>query len=97
MKISLKEDINLNLFLKALQNKLENIISPHMDSTITNKRYRNELVNSLEFLELFNLDLPIEINAENIRLASNCVGRITGTINSDEILNNIFSKFCIGK
>ena len=48
-------------------------------------------------IKLFNFQNPIEINAENIRMAGNCIGRITGKINSDEILDNIFSKFCIGK
>lgn len=97
VEISLKNKINLNEFLTILQDKLESIVSPNIDTTITNERYRRELINSLEFLEKFNFLNPIEINAENIRLAAYHIGKITGKINSEEILDNIFSKFCIGK
>lgn len=97
LKISLKDKINLDKFLDILKNKLESIVSPNINTTITNERYRNELEKALEYLEFFNFDLPIEINAENIRMSADCIGRITGKINSDEILDNIFSKFCIGK
>ncbi len=97
LEISLKDKINLDEFLKILQEKLESIVSPNIDTTITNERYRIELINSLEFLEKFNFLNPIEINAENIRLAAYHIGKITGKINSEEILDNIFSKFCIGK
>ena len=97
LEISLKNSINLDKFINLLQEKLEKIVSPNLDTTITNERYRQELINSLKYLRLFNFKNPIEINAENIRMAGNCIGRITGKINSDEILDNIFSKFCIGK
>jgi len=97
IEVSLKKKININELLAILQEKLQSIISPNLDTTITNERYRNELVNSLEFLEKFNFLNPIEINAENIRLAAYHIGRITGVINSEEILDNIFSRFCIGK
>lgn len=97
LKISLKDKINLDKFLDILKNKLESIVSPNINTTITNERYRNELEKALEYLEFFNFDLPIEINTENIRMSADCIGRITGKINSDEILDNIFSKFCIGK
>ena len=49
------------------------------------------------YLELFDFNMPIEIIAENIRMIADCIGRITGRVSSDEILGNIFSKFCIGK
>ncbi len=97
LEISLKDKINLDKFLDILKNKLESIVSPNINTTITNERYRNELEKALEYLNLFDFNMPIEINAENIRMSADCIGRITGKINSDEILDNIFSKFCIGK
>ena len=97
LEISLKDKINLDKFLDILKNKLESIVSPNINTTITNERYRNELEKALEYLELFDFNMPIEINTENIRMSADCIGRITGKINSDEILDNIFSKFCIGK
>ncbi|MDX2157818.1 MAG: tRNA uridine-5-carboxymethylaminomethyl(34) synthesis GTPase MnmE [Hyphomicrobiaceae bacterium] len=38
-----------------------------------------------------------ELAAEDLRLAADALGRITGRINADEILGQIFGRFCIGK
>ncbi len=38
-----------------------------------------------------------ELAAVDVREAANCLGEITGDITSDDVLNSIFSRFCIGK
>ncbi len=40
---------------------------------------------------------PADIIAEDVRVMLHDLGEITGTISSEDILNNIFGKFCIGK
>ncbi len=40
---------------------------------------------------------PLELIAEDLRLAQTSLGRITGEVTSDDLLGEIFSKFCIGK
>lgn len=40
---------------------------------------------------------PLEVQAEELRLAQVALGRITGEVSADEILGHIFSSFCIGK
>lgn len=40
---------------------------------------------------------PIELLAEDLRLAQNALSEITGEFTSDDLLGEIFSKFCIGK
>ena len=40
---------------------------------------------------------PLELLAEDLRLAQTSLGRITGEVTSDDLLGEIFSKFCIGK
>ena len=41
--------------------------------------------------------LPTDLVAEEIRMALHDLGELTGTISSEDILHNIFGKFCIGK
>lgn len=42
-------------------------------------------------------DHGIELRAEELRLASDALGRITGTVDVEDLLDVIFSEFCIGK
>jgi tRNA modification GTPase len=39
----------------------------------------------------------VEIMAEEIRQAVEIIGKLMGEITPDEILNKIFSQFCVGK
>ena len=38
-----------------------------------------------------------ELFAEELRLAQVALGRITGEVTADDLLGQIFSRFCIGK
>jgi tRNA modification GTPase len=40
---------------------------------------------------------PLELLAEELRLAHDALGEITGQFNADDLLGEIFSRFCIGK
>ncbi len=42
-------------------------------------------------------DLPLDLLAEELRLAQNALNTITGEFSSDDLLGVIFSRFCIGK
>jgi tRNA modification GTPase len=39
----------------------------------------------------------LDLLAEELRLAQNALNEITGAFSSDDLLGEIFSKFCIGK
>jgi len=41
--------------------------------------------------------IPIDLMAEECRLALNELSKLTGDFNSDDLLGEIFSRFCIGK
>lgn len=47
--------------------------------------------------EALNDRLPLELRAEALRDASNAVGRITGRVDVEDLLEVIFSTFCVGK
>ena len=51
----------------------------------------------LEAAALFNEGHSAELVAEELRLAQEHLGRITGAVSSDDLLGEIFSQFCIGK
>jgi tRNA modification GTPase len=39
----------------------------------------------------------VEMIAEHLRAATDCIGRLTGRVDVEELLDAIFSRFCIGK
>ncbi|MDP5139801.1 MAG: tRNA uridine-5-carboxymethylaminomethyl(34) synthesis GTPase MnmE [Spirosomaceae bacterium] len=71
------------------------------DTTLTNLRHYESLVKTQEALDevLIGLDNGItgDFLAQDIRLSLHHLGEITGSISSDDLLKNIFGKFCIGK
>jgi tRNA modification GTPase len=58
------------------------------------KEAKNHLENSLKSVEN---KLSGEFISLDLRNAANSLGEIIGEVTSDDILNNIFMKFCIGK
>ena len=52
---------------------------------------------TVEALETFTLRKETELAAEDVRLAARALGKITGRIEVDDILDKIFGSFCIGK
>ena len=71
------------------------------DVIVTNLRHYESLKSALEAIGRVKEGLEIGIThdflSQDIRECMFYLGEITGQISTDEILGNIFSKFCIGK
>lgn len=71
------------------------------DVMVTNIRHVEALQHTQTSLEkvLFGIDNPVtsDFLAMDIRQALHHLGEITGSVTTDDLLDNIFSKFCIGK
>src|ERR1044071_5879148 len=69
--------------------------------TVTNVRHRDALRRARESLgqalESVRCGMPGELVSIDVRAAADALGEITGVITTDEILERIFSEFCIGK
>jgi tRNA modification GTPase len=64
---------------------------------LTRARHRAALLAAAEHLEAAKqADLP-ELRGEDLRLAMRALGRITGHVGVEDILDTVFSSFCIGK
>ncbi len=101
LKISAKDKDNI----KELKTKIfESSITNDIDMSgifVTNERHLNLLKEAESNLQnvILGLDtqLPADLIAMDIRQANISLGEITGTISTDDLLGNIFGKFCIGK
>ncbi len=65
---------------------------------ITRSRHRHNLIRCVEALDRFlNNPMNVDLAAEDLRQATISLGRITGRVDVEELLDVIFRDFCIGK
>ena len=99
--ISAKQHHNTNELQELLVNTAAIPSIGEDDVIVTNMRHYEALKKALEAIlrvkEGIEMDITHDFLAQDIRECMFYLGEITGQISTDEILGNIFSKFCIGK
>ena len=102
IKISTKNRDGIEKLYKEIE-KMFNIKEIDIDSgnLITNIRHKNQITYSIknikEAINAINLNLPIDIISISIKETLENLGKITGDNVGEDIINEIFSKFCLGK
>lgn len=88
-------------FLAELHNRVKHLCGDPLSGgpSLTQARHRAHLLQCVSSLQLFHryLDTDLALAAEGVRLALTSLGRITGRVGPEEILDIIFKDFCIGK
>lgn len=97
ISVSAKTGEGLDELITAIIAHIEHMIGSRESPSLTRERHRTALVAARESLErALNNDLP-ELVAEDMRLAIRDLGRITGKVDVEDLLDVIFNDFCIGK
>jgi tRNA modification GTPase len=89
----------------GLERRLVQIVRSRLDADeaplVTRERHRGLVEEALAAvergLEGARIGIGAELVSEDLRLAARALGRITGSIDADDLLDRIFSQFCIGK
>lgn len=101
LEISAKENIHLQELKDELSEYVENLKTSESNVVITNQRHFEALQKSIEAVykvkEAISTHISTELLAYELRNALEHLGEISGEFTNDEVLGNIFSKFCIGK
>ena len=84
-------------FLEALGAALEARLQPASSLLLTRARHRSALEDCVAALGRFLEAGATELAAEDLRLACRALGRITGRVDVEALLDVIFAEFCIGK
>ncbi|XP_054011389.1 tRNA modification GTPase GTPBP3, mitochondrial [Hylaeus anthracinus] len=102
--VSCKTQEGLKQLIHKLTQCLEEICGDPSEENpvISHARYRNHLLLVTEYLkgylkktEIQNYDIAISL--QDIRGAARELGKITGSISNEEVLDIIFKQFCVGK
>jgi tRNA modification GTPase len=97
LRISAKTGAGMDVLRARLAQAARELTETHGPPPLTRARHRAALRSALAHLDAAEAaDLP-ELRGEDLRLAMREVGRITGHVGVEDILDSVFSQFCIGK
>ena len=99
VEISSKTNFGINILLEKIYSYLS-LLEPKETSLITSERqisHSKKALNALNRINKLSIIEETELIAEELRLASKHISNITSFIDNEEVLDKIFSSFCIGK
>ena len=102
INLSAKYKNGLNSLFEKINDMFNlNEINLDNDVVITNERHKNLISTAIKNLNeaerSLNIGMPVDIIAINLKDVLHNLGEITGEEASEEIINEIFSRFCLGK
>lgn len=98
LKLSLKTGEGMDAVVAAIAGKVrERLESPIELPVLTRPRHRHALEEASAALERALAAFEPELVAEDLRLALRALGRITGRVDIEALLDVVFKDFCIGK
>ena len=97
MSLSTLSGDGLPALLARLEDAAATLMQEGGPPPLTRARHREALIDCHEALDRALVAPEIALAAEDLRLAMRALGRITGTVRIDELLDVIFRDFCIGK
>ena len=97
LAISSKTGDGIDDLLDILKDEVFERCQVSASPALTRTRHRSALIDCNGSLERFQVTSEVELKAEDLRLAARSLGRITGRVDVEEVLDVIFREFCIGK
>ena len=95
--ISVKTGLGLEAFIAELQARISSRADTGAAMPLTRARHRKALEECRDALSRAGAANLPELAAEDLRLAARALGRLTGRVEVEEILDVVFRDFCIGK
>lgn len=99
LRVSAKTGAGLDGLIAVLADRAEALLCGAESVLVTRQRHRAALTACIGCLDraLATPDADVELTAEDLRLAAGHLGRVTGRIGVEDLLDVIFADFCIGK
>jgi tRNA modification GTPase len=95
--ISARSGQGMDALLAALEAEVRRLAGSSGTAVLTRARHRLALEDAALHLALALENDLAELRGEELRLAVQALGRITGAVGVEEVLDSVFGQFCIGK
>ena len=95
--LSAKSGQGVKELLDRLTKEIDIRFADTGDAPLTRERHRAALEECVGHLERAVAAKEVELRSEDVRLAMRSLGRITGRVDVEDLLDVIFRDFCIGK
>ncbi len=97
ISLSAENEEGLSVLLQTMEKRIKLLIGNKTSVSLTRKRHRSSLEEAQEHLERALSTSQPDLLAEDVRLSLRSIGRITGRVDVEDLLDVIFKDFCIGK
>ena len=97
LAISVKTAQGMDQLWQILRERVVDVMGSSGEVMLTRLRYKTALKECGDALGRALQETELELKAEELRLAARALGKITGFVRTEELLDVIFSSFCIGK
>jgi tRNA modification GTPase len=97
LRLSVLTGMGMGTLLARLEKEVAARFAPGDAPLLTRARHRAALEACVAALDRFANQPALELAAEDLRLATQALGRITGRVDIEDMLDVIFREFCIGK
>lgn len=97
--VSVKKGDGLNDFISAFEEEVRDRMELTDAPSLTRTRHRQHLQSALDHMNRYLAaeHFELELLSEDLRMAARDIGKITGYVDVEDILEKIFTEFCIGK
>ncbi len=97
LPISVHKNLGLSKLMKRIKTVLKSQLASSEVPVITRERHRQAITLAQEHLKRYTDQDNLVLAMEDLRMAAQSIGQITGDIKVDDILDQLFGTFCIGK
>jgi tRNA modification GTPase len=97
LRFSVATGEGIAALLEVLTRAVGDLLAPSAAPLVTRARHRRGLEDTVAALDRFREARLPELAAEDLRMAARALGRITGRVDVEDMLDALFGEFCIGK
>jgi len=83
--------------LQLIAERARDALRPEEPALMSRERHRTAIREACEALGRIRKEMPVEVAAEELRMAARSLASMIGLVGPEDVLGEIFSRFCIGK